>query len=121
MGKTAIIILSDPKMGSDEATSRVLNGLAAAYDFKQAGEEVKILFQGTATRWPKALQDESHLGHKIYTEVKDKIEGVSAACAAVWGADPAGHDLITGNQLPGTPGLPSIVKMQKEGFNVLIF
>jgi len=121
MSKTAIIILSDPKMGSDEATSRLLNGLAAAYDFKQAGEEVKILFHGTGTRWPKVLQDESHFGNNIYEQVKDKIEGVSAACTAVWGADPAGHDLISGNDIPGTPGLPSIVKLQKDGYQVLTF
>jgi len=121
MSKTAIIILSDPKAGSDEATARLLNGLAAAYDYKTAGEDVKILFQGTASRWPKILQDESHFANKIYNEVKDKIEGVSAACASVWGAEPSGHDLISGNQVPGTPGLPSLVKLQKEGYTILTF
>lgn len=47
MSKTAIVIFSDPKAGTEEALSRIINGLAAAYDFKEAGEEVKIIFQGT--------------------------------------------------------------------------
>lgn len=121
MNKTAIIVLSDPKVGTDEATGRLLNALAAAYDFKTAGEDVKILFHGTATRWPEQLQNEAHPGNKIYTLVEDKIEGVSAACSEVWGANPSGLDLITGNNIPGTAGLPSLVKLKKEGYSILIF
>ncbi|WP_394678583.1 hypothetical protein [uncultured Sphingobacterium sp.] len=50
MNKTAIIILSDPKAGSEEALGRVFNALASAYEFKHAGEDVKIIFQGTGIR-----------------------------------------------------------------------
>lgn len=39
--KTTIIIMSDPKTGSDEALGRVFNGLAAAYDFKEGGDSQK--------------------------------------------------------------------------------
>ena len=49
--KAAIIVLSDPKSGSDEALGRLFNALACAYDFKQRGDDVTLLFQGTATRW----------------------------------------------------------------------
>lgn len=121
MSKTAIIILSDPKAGSDESTGRVLNALAAAYDYKAAGEEVKIIFHGTGTRWPEQLQKEDHMAHKVYKAIEENIEGVSAACAAVWGADPSGLDLITNNPIPGTPGLSSFVKLQKEGYTILTF
>ena len=44
--KTAIAIMSDPKNGSEESLGRVFNALAAAYDFKNAGQEVSI--QGTS-------------------------------------------------------------------------
>lgn len=44
--KAAITVMSDPKMGSEEALGRVFNALAAAYDFKQQGDEVTVLFQG---------------------------------------------------------------------------
>jgi len=121
MNKTAIIIVSDPKSGADESLGRALNGLAAAYDFKQAGEEIKILFQGAGTRWPEVLQKEDHPAHKIYQAIEDKIEGVSAACASLFGANPSGLDLITGNPIPNTAGLPSLVQLRKDDYNILIF
>ncbi|MBT4897583.1 MAG: hypothetical protein HOI59_04805, partial [Nitrospina sp.] len=45
--KTAIVVLSDPKNESEESLGRVFNALATAYDYKNAGKEVSILFQGT--------------------------------------------------------------------------
>ena len=50
--KATIVVLSDPKSGSqEEALGRVFNALAAAYDFKQRGDDVSLQFQGAATRW----------------------------------------------------------------------
>jgi hypothetical protein len=121
MSKTAIIILSDPKDGSEEALGRVFNALAAAYDFKEEREDVKIIFQGAGTRWPEQLQKADHPANALYLAVADKIEGVSLGCADVFGANVAGLDLIKDNKVPGTSGLPSFVKLKNEGFHVLIF
>ena len=121
MSKTAVVILSDPKASSEEALGRVFNALAAAYDFKTAGEAVKILFQGTGTRWPAQLQKEDHPAHALYTAVADTIEGVSSGCTTVFGADPAGLDLITDNPVPGTSGLPSFRNLQRDGYTVITF
>ena len=81
MKKTAIVILSDPKSSSEESLGRVFNALASAYDFKTQGEEVKILFQGTGTRWPEHLNNPDHMFHALYKKVEDKIEGISSGCA----------------------------------------
>ncbi len=121
MSKTAIVIISDPKSNTDESLARVLNAMAAAYDYKSSGEDVKIVFTGTGTRWPSKLQKEDHMGHKIYKEIEDVILGVSAACSQVFGADPSGLDLIQNNPVPGTPGLPSLVQLQKDGYNIITF
>lgn len=121
MNKTAIVVFSDPKTGTEEALGRVFNGLAAAYDFKQAGEEVKIIFQGAGTRWPELIQKEEHMLNKLYKAVEDKIEGVSCGCADAFGVNASGFDLVTDNKVPGTSGLSSFVKLKKEGFNVLLF
>lgn len=121
MSKTAIVVLSDPKAGAEEALGRIYNALAAAYDFKTAGEEVKILFQGTGTRWPAQLQKAEHPANALYKILEDKIEGVSCGCAEVWGAEAAGLDLIADNQVPGTTGLPSFVKLQRDGYHVITF
>ncbi len=121
MSKTAIVILSDPKTSQDEALGRVFNALAAAYDFKNEGEEVKIIFQGTGTRWPEQLEKADHPINALFVAVKDKIEGVSSGCATVFGAEPSGYDLLSDNKVPGTAGLPSFLKLRKEGYNTLIF
>ena len=42
--KAAVVVFSDPKNGSEESLGRVFNALAAAYDFKQKGDDVRILF-----------------------------------------------------------------------------
>jgi len=121
MSKTAIVILSDPKAGSEEALGRVFNALAAAYDFKHAAEEVKIIFQGTGTRWPEQLEKSDHPVHGLFLEVKDKVEGISTGCAAVFGADISGYDHLNDNKVPGTAGLPSFFNLRKDGYDVLIF
>ncbi len=119
--KTAIIVLSDPKNGSEESLGRVFNALATAYDFKNADKEVSILFQGAGTRWPEVLQKEDHPAHELFESVADKIQGVSCACADVFDADTTGYDLIKDNSVPKTTGLPSLSKLQDEGYNVLTF
>lgn len=121
MEKTAIVILSDPTGDSEEALGRVFNALAAAYDFKKAGEAVKILFQGAGTRWPAHLQKEAHPVHALYKAVEDTIEGVSSGCATVFDANPSGLDLIADNPVPGTSGLPSFRNLQQEGYTVITF
>ncbi len=123
--KAAIIILSDPKTGSEEALGRVFNALAAAYDFKQKGDEVTVLFQGAGTRWLAELSKADHPAHALFEEVKGTIAGASKACADVFGASEevaaSGFDLISENPVPGTAGLPSIQALLTQGYTVLTF
>ncbi len=123
--KAAIVIFSDPKSGTEDALGRVFNGLAAAYDFKQAGDEVSIIFQGTGSRWIAELSKADHPAHTLFEAVKDKVAGVSCGCASVFGAteevEQAGFDLIKDNPVPGTPGLASLRKFAAEGSTVLTF
>ena len=123
--KTAIVVLSDPKSGSEEALGRVFNALAAAYDFKQKGSDVSLLFQGAGTRWLGELSKANHPAHGLFEEVKDTVAGASAGCAAVFGATEevkkSGFDLISDNPVPGTPGLPSLQRLLADGYTVLTF
>lgn len=122
--KVAIFALSDPKAG-EEALGRLFNALATAYDFKQRNVEVAIYFQGTGTRWAGVVGKTDHPVHGLFKAVEDKVAGVSAGCAAVFGAhDDAvknGFDLVSGNNVPGTAGLPSIGELMADGFTVLTF
>ncbi len=123
--KAAIIILSDPKSGSDEALGRVFNALAAAYDFKQKRDEVTVLFQGAGTRWLAELSKADHPAHALFEEVKDTVAGASSGCADVFGAREevvaSGFDLISQNPVPGTSGLPSVQALVAQGNTVLTF
>lgn len=123
--KSAIVIMSDPKTGSEEALGRLFNGLATAYDFKQNGDEVSILFAGAGTRWASEISKADHPAHQLYQSVADKVTGVSCACAEVFGAKEQatenGFDLVTGNAVPGTAGLMSLQRLTREGYNVMLF
>ena len=123
--KAAIVILSDPSTGSDEALGRFFNALAAAYDFKRRGDDVSLLFHGAGTRWIGEVQNIDHPAHALFAEVKDTVAGVSCGCAEVFGgtedAEKSGLELIKDNPVPGTPGLPSLQNLVAEGYTVLTF
>jgi hypothetical protein len=123
--KAAVVILSDPKSGGEEALGRLFNGLAAAYDFKQRGQEVTVLFQGAGTRWAGELVKRDHPAFALFTAVKDKVAGVSCGCADVFGAQEGvaacGLDLVKDNAVPHTSGLPSLARLTAEGYSVLTF
>ncbi len=123
--KATIIILSDPKNGSEEALGRVFNGLATAYDFKQAGDDVSVVFQGTGTRWIGELTKKDHPAQELFEAVKDQVAGVSCGCADVFGAsedaEQSGLDLIKENPVPGTRGMASLRKYAAEGSTILTF
>jgi hypothetical protein len=123
--KTAIVVLSDPKSGGEEALGRLFNALAAAYDLKQKQQEVEILFQGTGTRWAGQLTAPEHPAHGLYAAVADRVVGVSSGCADVFGAradaETNGFSLLSDNAVPGTSGLPSLARYISEGYAVLTF
>lgn len=123
--KTAVVVLSDPKSGGEEALGRVFNALAATYDFKQNGGEVTLMFQGAGTRWVGELSKPDHPAAELYKSVQDKVAGISCGCADVFGgaedAEAAGLDLIKDNPVPGTSGMPSLAKLAGDGYSTLIF
>jgi hypothetical protein len=123
--KAAIIIFSDPKTATEEALGRVFNALAAAYDFKQQGDEVTVLFQGAGSRWIAELSKSDHPVHALFDTVKDTVAGVSCGCAEVFGAteevEKSAFEFVKDNAVPGTAGLPSLRKLASEGYTILSF
>jgi len=124
--KIAIVILSDPRGGNgEEALGRLFNGLASAYEYKQAGDEVTVLFQGAGTRWLEVVGEATHPVHDLFEAVRDKVAGASCGCAEVFGASDSvaasGFELIKDNPVPGTPGLPSLRTLSAQGYRVMTF
>lgn len=125
MNKVAIIILSDPTNGGEDAFGRAFNGLAAAWDIKQSGGDVTIIFQGAGTRWPGLITQPNHPLNGLYELVKGSIEGVSCGCSDAFGAAESnaacGMKTISESPVPGTSGIASFAKLLKFGTTVLTF
>src|SRR5437868_10788208 len=110
--KTAIIIMSDPKSGSEEALGRVFNALALASECKQKGGEVAVVFNGAGIRWPAELTKPSHSANDLSNAVCDVVEGASCGCAELFGAmegvKSCGVPIVKDHALAGTVGLLSL-------------
>jgi hypothetical protein len=123
--KAAIFVMSDPKSGGDDALGRVFNALAAAYEYKQNGDDVTVTFQGAGTRWVAELSKVEHPLNKLFNAVLDTIAGVSCGCSDVFGsheeAENKGFALVKDNAVPGTSGVASFRKFAKDGYTVFTF
>jgi len=123
--KTAIVILSDPKSGAEEALGRVFNALALAAESKRKGDEVAVVFNGAGTRWPAELTKLAHPANGLYNAVRDVVQGASCGCAEVFGATESvkacGVTTVNDNALPGTSGLLSLRRYLADGWSVVVF
>ncbi len=123
--KLAVIILSDPTHGGEEALGRLFNALATAADAKRAGDDVLVAFAGAGTRWPEELTKLGHPARALYESVRECVIGASCGCSEVFGAksgvEACGVPLLTDNAVPGTPGLASLRGFAARGFTPLVF
>ncbi len=125
MSKTAIIIYSDPKSGSEEALGRLFNGLFLAYELKEKKQDVAVIFQGAGTRWPADLVKADHAAHGLYEAVKDVVAGVCGGCADVFGATEdtrkTGLKLDYEKAIPGTSGVLDVSSYLDQGYSLVTF
>ena len=123
--KTAIIVMSDPTNGSEEALGRVFNALAMAAECKDKGDEVALVFNGTGTRWPAELAQLSHPANGLYNSVRDVVRGASCGCAEFFGATESvascGIPMVKDHGLAGTAGLLSLRRYLADGWKTVVF
>lgn len=123
--KTAIVIMSDPQSGTDEALGRLLNALAFAHESRAADDEVEIVFKGAGTRWPGELAKLGHPAHERYQSVRESVKGASLGCATKYGAREdvaaSGVALLADTPLPGTAGIAGLRAYYNDGWNVVVF
>jgi len=125
MSKTAIVVFSDPKAGSEEALGRLFNAMFVAYELKEKKQEVALIFQGAGVRWASEVVKLDHPAHALYEAVQDTVVGVCGGCADVFGATDdvrdAGLKLVNEKAIPGTSGVIDLSKYLDEGYRVLTF
>jgi hypothetical protein len=118
MAKIAVVVLADIETHGDKG--RVANALELAKEAKQAGSEVKIIFDGAGTRWVPLLHNEDSKLSVVYREVSDTVHGACAFCAAAFGVKD--EVKATGVRLLGEfEGHPSLHTLIVDGYTVVTF
>ena len=122
--KTAVVVFSDPKSGSEEALGRVLNAMFVALELKEKKQDVALIFQGAGSRWPVELSKADHVGHALYKALDDKVVACGG-CADVFGAtrqlEPLGVKLVRDKAIPGTTGVLDLSRYLEAGDRLLTF
>jgi len=118
MAKIAVIILAD--IDSVESMGRVSNAFLLAGEAVENGDDLKLIFEGTGTRWISELEKEDHKLHRLYSGLKDRITGVCSFCSQAFGVknqiEKAGLPLLSEYK-----DHPSIRSLFTEGFQVITF
>lgn len=118
MSKAAILLLADTESHAD--LGRAVNAMVAAKEFKESGDEVRLIFDGAATKWPSVLADSEHKAHGLYEQVADVVAGACGFCARAFEAERDVKEQHV-HLLEEFDGHPSIRTLVKDGYEVLTF
>lgn len=118
MVKVAVVVMADTPTHADRA--RVANALTTTYEFKEAGDEVVLIFTGAGTKWVGELSEPDHRLHRAFELVRDKVNGACKACAVSFGVreaiESSGIPLLT--EYKGHQSLRNLVV---QGYQVITF
>ncbi len=118
MNKVAIVVLADTETHED--LGRLVNALEAVKEFKDANDNVRLIFDGAGSKWIGELVNPHHKARRLYDAVRDKIGGVCDYCASAFGVTDeiknAGVDLLSEYDRH-----PSFQKLVSEGYQVITF
>ncbi len=118
MVKAAIIVLAGTE--THEGFGRVVNALGAVKEFKEAGADVRLIFDGAGTQWVGKLSKPEHKASALFSAVKDKVSGVCAFCAGAFGAK-ASAQACKVPLLSEYDGHLSFKKLISDGYQVITF
>ena len=118
LNKIAIVVLADIETHEDLA--RVTNAMMTAREFKEAGDEVQLIFDGAGTRWPGELTRPDHKSHELYETVSDHVAGVCGFCARAFHAEESAAEAGV-SVLEEYHAHPSLRRLVVDGFQILTF
>lgn len=90
-------------------------------EFKDADDDVRLIFDGAATQWPGVLADPTHQVHKPYEAVRDVISGACGFCAHAFHAEDGvqNADVELLSEYEGHPSIPPPRPRRLPGHYVL--
>jgi hypothetical protein len=117
MNKAFVLVLADTETKED--LGRVVNAMQTVKEFKDAGDEVRLVFDGAGTRWLGELGSTEHKYHALFESVKDRA-GACSYCAGAFGVKAAveRHQVTLLDEFDGHPSLRSAVS---DGYQVISF
>ena len=102
-----------------EGTGRMANALMTAKEFHDAGDEVKLIFDGAGTTWIPVLADTEHKYHRLLEGLRD-VSGACLYCARAYGV----KDAVEKAEIPFLDDFkdhPSLRTLVTDGFQVVTF
>lgn len=116
--KIAMIVLADSE--THEGLGRVVNAMVATKEMVDAGDTVKLIFDGGGTVWPGELTRINHPAHDLWSSVHDVVHGACSYCAeafeATQGVEDAGVKLLDEYKRH-----PSFRNLLEDGYQVITF
>lgn len=116
--RAAVVVLADTETAED--LGRVVNAMEAVKEFKEAGDDVRLIFDGAGTKWIGQLAHKDHKYASLFAAVKDKVSGACEYCAHAFGV----HEHVQQADVPLIGEFekhPSFRRLLSEGYQVLTF
>jgi hypothetical protein len=117
MTNAAIFILAGTE--GHENVGRLVNGLEAAKEFVDAGDDVEVIFDGAGTEWVEELEDPDSDYHELYQAVRGDV-GVCDYCSSAFGVEDAVDEAGLAT-LDDHEGHPSVRSFVEDGYEVITF
>ena len=118
MTKAAVLVFADTETHGE--LGRIANALTTVKEFKEAGDDVALIFDGGGTTWIPVLASEEHRSHRLFESVRDVIAGACSYCAGAFGVK-EGVEEARIRLLDDYAQHPSIRSYVVDGYHVLTF
>lgn len=118
MAKVGVVVLADTEASGD--FGRAVNAMLTVKELKEAGDEVKLIFDGAGTKWIPVLNAEDHKYHQLFQSIQDQIAGVCSYCAKAFGVKDqvAATGIKLLEEYEQHPSLRSLIT---EGYQIITF
>jgi hypothetical protein len=118
MSSVAILLLADTESHGD--LGRAANALETVKELKEHGDDVRLIFDGAATKWVVKLDGTEHKLSPLFAAVRDRVAGACAYCAGAFGVqDGVSRRGIA--LLDEYEGHPSVRRLIADGYQVITF
>jgi hypothetical protein len=116
--KLAVVVLAGTE--SHEGLGRIVNALEVAKEFRDAGDEVTLVFDGAGAQGLADISAPDHKAHGLYTALRENIQGACSYCAKAFGVRTRLQQAEV-TLLSDYDDHPSLRSLVQQGYQLLTF